>query len=91
MACGKITRYVARMPTRNIPAAPVARNLKRALAEKQMTQEALAREAGVGLRIVQDWCNGRVLPRWPRLVTVACVLGRDPGWFYGNHDDQPDA
>jgi transcriptional regulator with XRE-family HTH domain len=47
-----------------------------------MTQEQLAREAGVTLRTVQGWCAGRALPRWGQLVAVACVLGRAPGWFY---------
>ena len=63
----------------------MAENLKRALEESGKTQESLAREIGVGLRVVQEWCGGRVLPRWPRLVLLARALGREPAWFYTDH------
>lgn len=74
------------MQPRTIPAAPVAANLRQALEDADMTQERLAREIGVGLRVVQAWCSGRVLPRWPRLVLIARALDRDPSWFYADHN-----
>ncbi len=77
------------MQARSNRAAPVAANLKFALKEAGMTQEALAREIDVGLRVVQAWCGGRVLPRWPRLVLIARALDRDPSWFYADHDAAP--
>ena len=78
------------MPTRNVPASPVGENLKQALTESGMTQEALAREIGVSLRTVQGWTSGRILPRWPRLVLLAAALEKDPEWFYTPHDPTDD-
>ena len=71
--------------------APVGNNLKHALAEKGMTQEALAREIDVSVRIVQEWCSGRSLPRWPSLVRVAEALERTPDWFYAEHEERTPA
>jgi transcriptional regulator with XRE-family HTH domain len=73
------------MSTRTNP-APLAANLRRALGEAGMTQEQLAREIDCGLRVVQEWCGGRCLPRWPRLVRIARALDREPAWFYTEHD-----
>lgn len=48
-----------------------------------MTQESLAREVGVSLRVVQSWCGGSVAqPRWAHTVAVARILGFDPSWFF---------
>ena len=57
--------------------------LREALAAKDnMTQEALAREMGLSLRAVQDWCGGRSEPRGRQLVALSEVLNRDAGWFF---------
>lgn len=65
--------------------APLATNLKAALAERGMTQEALARRINVSLSAMTGWCNGDGLPRWKNLVALADVLGYPPSWFYEDH------
>lgn len=63
------------------PVTAFSLRLKQALAEKDMTQEALARELGLSLRAVQGWCAGSE-PRGRQLVAMSEVLGRDAGWFF---------
>jgi transcriptional regulator with XRE-family HTH domain len=69
--------------------APLAANLRVALAERGMTQEALARTINVSLSSVNGWCGGESLPRWKSLQAIARVLGRDPSWFYAEHANEP--
>lgn len=47
-----------------------------------MTTEDLARELGVGLRLVQRWRSGHGAPSGHNLVLLAGALGKEAGWFY---------
>jgi transcriptional regulator with XRE-family HTH domain len=67
------------------PVTAFSLRLKQALAEKEMTQEALARELGLSLRAVQGWCAGSE-PRGRALLNVSRVLGREPAWFFAPAD-----
>lgn len=70
--------------------SPFATNLRAALAEREMTQEALAREVDVGLRVVQEWCSGRIdAPRWRHLTRVAQVLDVEPASLLAAADHDP--
>lgn len=68
------------------PQTPFSLRLREAIAAKDMTQEGLARELGLSLRAVQDWCGGKSEPRGRQLVALSAVLDRDAGWFF---DESP--
>jgi transcriptional regulator with XRE-family HTH domain len=61
-------------------------NIRRALDEKDWTQEKLARELNVSNRAVAGWCLGETMPQANTLVLVAEKLGRDVAWFFTDHD-----
>lgn len=52
-----------------------------------MTNEALANEVGVSVRLVQKWRSGAVRPRYENLVLLARALGHDVAWFFSSHPD----
>lgn len=62
--------------------SPVAGRLRVAQAESGLTNEELAREIGVGLRLLQKWRAGTVEPRYENLQKLAAVLKREVSWFY---------
>jgi transcriptional regulator with XRE-family HTH domain len=64
------------------PQTPFSLRLREAIAAKEMTQEGLAREVGLSLRAVQDWCGARSEPKGRQLVALSVVLDRDAGWFF---------
>lgn len=68
--------------------SPLATNLRTVLAEREMTQEQLARRIDVSNRSVAGWCLGETLPRWPQLVKLGQEFGREPGWFYLDHSHE---
>lgn len=63
------------------PSAFAAR-LVEAQAAAGIKNEDLAREIGVGLRLVQRWRAGESKPGGENLVALAAALGKHPGWFY---------
>lgn len=69
------------------PHAAFALRLKEAQEAKGLKTEALAREIGVGLRVVQHWRSGKVEPKGQNLIALAEALGVDPRWFYADHSD----
>jgi transcriptional regulator with XRE-family HTH domain len=62
--------------------SPVAANLRYALAQAGLTQEALARQLDMSLSAVNGWARGERTPPWPTIVRIAAILQRDPHWFY---------
>lgn len=62
--------------------SPVSANLRAAQAAAGITNEALARQAGVGVRLLQKWRAGTVEPRYEGVAKIAAVLERDVQWFY---------
>ena len=64
----------------------LAKNLRVALAEQGWTQERLARELNVANRTVAGWCLGETRPHYGNLCRAAKMLGRDPYWFFADHD-----
>lgn len=53
---------------------------------KGLTNEALARELDVSLRLVQKWRqDGRAMPSPGNLARLAKVLDRPMGWFFGEN------
>lgn len=48
----------------------------------EINTETLARQVGVGLRVVQRWRSGDTEPAGRNLVRLAAVLRRDPAWFF---------
>lgn len=64
------------------PDSPLPAQLRLALDEAGMTQEALAREIGITHRQVQKYVAGDAEPHGRRLVAIAAALGKKPEWFY---------
>ena len=50
---------------------PTLRNLREAAG---YTQEQLAKELSVGMRIISDWENGKKTPKFDNAVSLASVL-----------------
>jgi transcriptional regulator with XRE-family HTH domain len=65
-------------------------NLRVALGSSPYTQEGLARELGLTLRAVQKWFGGHSEPKGRQLVRLGEALGRDPSWFFADHEPEPD-
>jgi transcriptional regulator with XRE-family HTH domain len=59
-----------------------ARNLRTAMAARDLTQEALAREAVVSFHTVSAWARGKAEPKGRQLIALATVLDREPAWFF---------
>jgi transcriptional regulator with XRE-family HTH domain len=76
------------LPVLALPQLPV--NVRAARSAAGLTQEQLARRMDVSLRTVQGWELGEVQQLEARsLLALAKALGKDPGWFYGVHSDDP--
>jgi transcriptional regulator with XRE-family HTH domain len=56
--------------------------LKTQQASSGLTTESLAREIGIGVRVVQKWRSGEVTPSGGSLVALSEVLGCPPESFY---------
>jgi transcriptional regulator with XRE-family HTH domain len=67
---------------------PVAENLRVAQAAAFLSNRELAHAVGVSERLLGKWRNGTVTPSWPKLTALGDALGREPSWFYAEHDSQ---
>lgn len=67
--------------------ATFKQNIRRALEEKDWTQERLARELNVSNRAVSGWCLGEAIPHTNTLERVAAKLDHAPAWFFTEHDE----
>lgn len=56
--------------------------LRSRLAERDLTQEQLARQMGVSLGTVSRWCRGIAEPRGHELVALTVVLGGEVDDWY---------
>ena len=71
--------------TRSFPS-----RLKEALARRNMTQEELAKECGIGQSSVSYYLLGDRFPRLPVLYKMADALNVNPLWLLG-HDTQTES
>lgn len=67
-----------------------AANLKAAQAAKGFTNEALAHEAVVPLRLLQRWRAGGGEPSGPYFASLCATLDRPAEWFYADRSDEPE-
>jgi transcriptional regulator with XRE-family HTH domain len=65
---------------------PVAENLRVAQAAAFLSNRELAHAVGVSERLLGKWRSGTITPSWPKLTALGEVLGREPSWFYADHD-----
>lgn len=70
---------------------PVGERLREAQAAKDLTNEQLAGEVGVTVRLLQKWRSGDVTPSYPNLLKLARILEREIGWFYSTDGDDREA
>lgn len=63
----------------------LAANIKQAMAEREVTVDALAAELGISPRLLQKWRAGDTQPRHDNLARLGFALGRDVAWFYTDH------
>jgi transcriptional regulator with XRE-family HTH domain len=68
-----------------------AEMLRRLREEADLTQAALARKAGLSLRTIQGWEQGRRSPVWPAFFKLADALGADPRAFAKCQEQPPAA
>lgn len=73
------------------PRPPVAANLRMAQAAAYMSNRELAHAVGVSERLLGKWRAGTITPSWPKLVALGEKLGRDPAWFYAEHESAEQA
>lgn len=55
--------------------SPLGENIKKALVDRDLSQEALARRLDVSRQTVFNWCSGRTEPKYAQVQAVADELG----------------
>lgn len=77
------------MPNRKAPIEPLDPDLvfnplrlREAALAAGLTQEQVARRLNLSLRAVQGWYGGTRTPSGAKLVGLALLFGKEPGWFY---------
>lgn len=65
----------------------IAANIKAAQSELGLRTEDLAREVGLGLRLVQKHRAGHNAPSFENLARYAQVLRRPIAWFFERHPE----
>lgn len=68
--------------SRHASTTSFAAKLKLAQAAKGLTNEELARTAGVQLRLLQRYRSGEVEPSGATLARLCVALDRSAEWFY---------
>lgn len=66
--------------------ATIGHNITAAREAAKMSKGELARAVGVGRRVVTYWEQGLHRPTDTNLALMAALFGREPGWFYIDHD-----
>lgn len=61
---------------------PVAARLREAMALTGVTNDELAVRLGVGVRLVQKWRAGDVIPSYANLRALERELGKPVAWFW---------
>jgi len=62
----------------NAPEKPRYNRIKAALAEKKITNKALALKLGVSRNTVSNWCRNEKQPDLPTLFEIAIAIGVEP-------------
>lgn len=65
----------------------IGRNIRNARLSAGYTQRALAIALDLDIRAVNRWERAGILPSPTNLARLSAVLGREPGWFYTDHDN----
>lgn len=65
----------------------IGRNIRDARLSAGYTQRTLAIALGLDIRAVNRWERGGITPSRDNLVNLSALLGRDPGWFYTDHEN----
>ncbi len=82
----RLSTRQGRTKVQNKPALPIAANLRAAQAAKGITNDELAREVGVGLRLLQKWRAGDVAPRYANALKLAQILDVTVSDLYADPD-----
>lgn len=57
-----------------------------AAAEADLTQQAIATRLEMSMRAVQKWFLGESVPGGGKLIALARLLDREPGWFFDSEE-----
>jgi transcriptional regulator with XRE-family HTH domain len=76
------------MPSPNSQLVTFGRALRRARRDRDMSQEALARAAGLGSKHVSEIERANRDPRLTTLLKLAAALGLDAGELLALYDEQ---
>lgn len=68
------------------PVSPAPRNIAREMARTSMTTTEVGAAIGVHERQIRRWTLENHEPSWRYVVSLAALFGRDPAWFYLDHD-----
>lgn len=73
---------MARQAERHTVTPPVGRRIREAQSARGLTNDQLAREIDVTVRLVQRWRAGTVVPSLPNLHRLSETLDRPVAWFF---------
>lgn len=62
--------------------SPFAERLKEAQASAGLTNDQLARELCISVRLVQRWRSGDTIPRYQNVRRISKVLDKTPDYFF---------
>lgn len=68
----------------------IAANIKAARAVSGLSQRDLGDRMGIDWMAISRWERGQHRPSDQNLLVLAHALGREPGWFYIEHDSSDD-
>lgn len=63
----------------------IGRNIRDARLSAGLTQRELAIRLNLDIRAVSRWERGGITPSRENLAKLSSLTGRDPGWFYTDH------
>lgn len=58
------------------------------MAANEITADELAKRVGVGVRLVQKWRAGEVIPSYPNLRALEDALDRPVAWFFSENGEE---
>ena len=82
--------YSGHMESRHEPdmKSRLAENIRAAMEDEGVTTAELARRLEDHERQVRRWRNGETVPSFDNVTKLAFELGREPGWFYLDHEER---
>lgn len=66
--------------------SPAGRNIAREIARTSMTTTEVGAAIGVHERQVRRWTLENHEPSWRYIVALSKLFGREPSWFYVDHE-----